>query len=413
MKAVGVLALVAVFLAVVAPVYTTETPPRVASELTVSQMQRIYEPTALPRAKQDPIRSYAELTMSKMSLDQKIRSLLMLSYPGTDVEGAQFFMATFQPGGFILMPSNIGGSPDEVKAFTTALSSDAQLPVLIATDEEGGDVVRLPWDDLPGASQLRDEAPSQTFDVFQQRAQLLSQTGVTVNFGIVADIGSDPSSFIFGRTFGSDASAVSERVAAAVAGEARTVESTLKHFPGHGSVAGDSHSSIPQTTMTYPEWLSSDAVPFEAGMKQGADLLMFGHLSYSAVDTTPASLSAKWHSIARNDLGFTGVMVTDDLTMLQDSAEVEYADASQNAVRALQAGNDLLLYVLGADPLAEGVDIDAIVQAISTAVQSGTISEKQLEASVIRVLSLRRTSVAGADKWQPPCDLSCFIYPAP
>jgi beta-N-acetylhexosaminidase len=162
------------------------------------------------------------------------------------------------------------------------------------------------------------------------------------------------------------------------------VFSTLKHFPGHGVAPGDSHSSIPGTGMGHDEWRATHALPFEAGIDAGAELVMFGHLRFDAVDPAPATLSARWHEILRDELGFEGVAVTDDLSMLEHSGEAEFADPVENAVRALEAGNDLLLYV---GPL----DVDATVDAVTDAVEAGRIPEERLDSAARRVLELRHS----------------------
>lgn len=116
-------------------------------------------------------------------------------------------------------------------------------------------------------------------------------------------------------------------------------------------------------------------------------MVMFGHLSYTSVDSVPASLSARWHQILRSDLGFTGVAVTDDMLMLQDSGLPEYADQSANAERAVSAGNDILLY-------DSAIDMAPPIARLTAAVQSGRISEAQIDTSVVRVLTLQR------EQWQ-------------
>src|SRR5690606_27031445 len=140
-----------------------------------------------------------------------------------------------------------------------------------------------------------------------------------------------------------DAASVSARVAEAVAGERGIVLSTLKHFPGHGGAPGDSHRLIPMTDMSVDAWRANEAPPFQAGIDAGAELVMMGHLRYTAVDDAPASLSPAWYRILRDELGFTGVAVTDDLTMLEASGDPAYADPTANGVAALAAGADLLL----------------------------------------------------------------------
>ena len=355
----------------------------------------------------NPVSVYATTVLGGMTLEEKIRSLLMLSHPGTDPATQQAFMASHRAGGFILMGNNVPSSPSELQSLTTALSLDPQLPALVAIDEEGGFVTRLPYDGFAGANTLRDEGPAATLVAFSGRAELLKSVGVNVNFGIDADVTGDPQSFIFDRTFGNTPEEAAPRVAEAVNGERSLVASTLKHFPGHGSTTGDSHISIPATGMSLDQWRGTDAVPFVAGIAAGAPLVMFGHLAFTAVDAASASLSPAWHAILRDEFGFTGIIITDDMTMLQASGLPEFSDPVENAIAAMAAGNDMLLYVLAADPSIDGIDPEAIVAGLVTAVESGRIPESQVDASALRVLALRRSFAPEALTWLPPCPAPC------
>ncbi len=315
-------------------------------------------------------------------------SVIMASISGTDAGALRGLMEAAELGGFIVMGSNVPGTPDELAALTTALAVDPEFPPLIAIDEEGGVVTRLPWDEFAGADTLRFAAPDETEAAFRARADLLTASGLNVNFGVVADVTSDPNSFIYLRTLGDDPDAAATRVAAAVAGE-RTGEiaTTLKHFPGHGAAPGDSHLTIPQSDTTLEQWRASDALPFTAGIDAGAELLMFGHLRYTQVSAAPASLAPEWYDIARDEFGFDGVIVTDDLGMLQASGEVEFQDPVTNVVAALRAGADLALVVVGMD--AESVA--SVVDGVTAAVESGTLPPERLREAAIRCAELRLT----------------------
>ncbi|TIH36320.1 glycoside hydrolase family 3 N-terminal domain-containing protein [Subtercola vilae] len=328
---------------------------------------------------------YARTRMHSMSLVDKVSLLFMVQVAGTDPAPMQAYLAANRPGGFLLLGSNVPATADALAAQLSGVGTATGLSPLISIDEEGGDVARLGQDTFPGADQLKSMPVQATTDAFTQRAALLTAAGVSVNFGTVADVTANPSSFIFDRVLGTDPAAASERVAASVAAENDSVFSTLKHFPGHGETTGDSHTSIPSTEVTLDRWQIQDAPPFVAGISAGAGLVMFGHLSYSSVDTAPASLSLRWHQILRDDLHFTGVAVTDDMLMLQDSGLPQFADPSANAVAAVAAGNDLLLY-------DSAIDMAPPVAAIVAAVQAGTISEQQIDASATRVLQLQRVA---------------------
>jgi beta-N-acetylhexosaminidase len=327
----------------------------------------------------------AATRVAAMSLTEKAASVVMGHIPTTDPAAAAAYMSERGLGGFILMGANIPADEGALRTLTAAMTPDAAFPPLLAVDQEGGDVSRLRWDALPAGRTLKAAAPEETRDAFAGRAALVGRAGIGVNFGVVADVTDDPGMFIYRRALGTDPSGAGERVAAAVVGEHGQAMSTLKHFPGHGAAAGDSHAGIPATGESLAEWRSSDAVPFAAGIDAGAELLMFGHLRYSAVDSAPASLSAEWHRIAREELGFTGVSVTDDLGMLQASGEAAYTDPVANAVAALAAGNDLVLSVMFTDAGTAGRIVDGIIAAV----EAGTLPADRLDEAATRVAALR------------------------
>lgn len=354
----------------------------------------------------DPLAADARRRLSAMTLTEKISSLLMLHQPGTDAAALGSFAADNGLGGLILMGDNVPPAPEDLGALTSALSADAALPLVIGIDQEGGEVDRLRNDAAPGAEALRPQPVQATEDAFRSRGALLRSAGISVNFGIVADVTADPNSFLYGRVLGTDPAAASVRVAAAVAGERGRVLSTLKHFPGHGAAPGDSHRSIPSTGLGYRDWLSEVAPPFTAGIEAGAQVVMFGHLAYPAVDARPASLSPAWHTILRRTLGFTGIAITDDLLMLQDTGLAEYADPTENAIEAIAAGNTMLLYVTPADPARVGIVIPALIAGIAGAVESGRITEAQLDDAAYRLLVVRR-GLAVRSAHGDPCGVDC------
>ena len=336
----------------------------------------------------------AEMLVDRMTTAQQAASIVMGHIPTTDAAALSAYMAQGL-GGFILMGANIPATDAELATLTASLTVDPELPPLIAIDQEGGIVSRLPADEYAASTTLKSLPVADTAAAFSARAALVAKSGITVDFGTVADVTADPSSFIYGRALGTDPQSSAERVAAATAAQEPVVASTLKHFPGHGAAPGDSHHAIPSTAETLDEWRAKDAVPFVAGIDAGASLLMFGHLAYTSVDPAPASLSARWHEIARDELGFDGVIVTDDLGMLQSSGLPEYADPVSNAVTAVAAGTDLVLMIAGstADTAPE------IVAGITAAVDSGALPAERLADAATRVMALRLQSSAASAEW--------------
>jgi len=340
-------------------------------------------PRVVPIDSAAPERQYSADRLTTMTLEDKIRSMIMVHIPGLDAGRIASETAALGAGGVILMGNNIPSPVDSLAAATQLIKGEAGLPLLVATDQEGGIVRRIQTDQAPAADELRTMPVESSREAFAARAQLLNSLGVSINFGIVADVTSDPQSFIFERTLGSTAADAAPRVAAAVTGERGLVLSTVKHFPGHGISPGDSHVSIPSSSIGIDEWRSVHAPPFAAAIEAGAELVMMGHLQLDAVDPQPASLSPAWISILREELGFDGIIITDDMLMLERSGRAELADTVQNSVRAVAAGNSMLLYV-GA------VDVAAIVEAIAASVRGGDIPESMIDDAAQLLLETRR-----------------------
>lgn len=336
--------------------------------------------------------------VAALSLREKAASLVMGHIPTTDPAALTAYMAQDGIGGFILMGANIPPTEAELRALTDALTDSGSLPPLIAVDQEGGDVARLAWDAFPSALTLKDAPADATRDAFAGRAALLERAGIGVNFGVVADVTPDPAMFIYRRELGTTPAASSERVAAAVVGEGTAVMSTLKHFPGHGAAPGDSHGGIPTTPKTRSEWDAADAAPFAAGIDQAAPILMFGHLAYTSIDAQPATLSAEWHRIAREDLGFDGIAITDDLGMLQGSGIPAYADPVANAVAAIAAGNDMVLAVAYSTPESAARIVDGLVAAV----EAGALAESRIDEAAARVAKAR-IGLAASGRAMLPC----------
>lgn len=336
-----------------------------------------------------PMHTYVDDAMKHMSLEEKVANLFIFHTSGTNTETLHNYMRVHKPAGLIFMGDNIPEETSRLTTLTDSLTLDKKLPAFTAIDEEGDTVKRLSDDTYAGAETLRNQPPEDTKDAFVQRSHLLKGHGFNLNFGIVADVTNDQNSFIYPRVLGTTPDAAAERVKAAVEGSAGITLSTIKHFPGHGETSEDSHVSIPSAGTTYDDWKKRVATPFKAGVDAGADLLMFGHLRYSEVDETPASLSRKWHDIARNELGFQGIIVTDDMLMLQDSGEEAFVDPVKNAVSALEAGSELLLYVLDHGSDTTKIDPQTLIQGVVSAVENETISEEQLNETVKKLLITR------------------------
>ncbi|MEL5990289.1 glycoside hydrolase family 3 N-terminal domain-containing protein [Microbacterium phosphatis] len=347
-----------------------------------SAAPRPAEATAAAPASRDEIATVlARAIVDDMSAQERAATVVMGTVGGTDPLPLEAYLADSGLGGFILMGSNVPPSEDALRALTDAMDGDdGTLPPLLATDQEGGTVSRLAWDTAPAGAALQAQPVDAARAAFAARGSLLERAGISVNFGVIADVGSATSGFIRPRALGADAAAAADRVAAAVKGEKGHVLSTLKHFPGHGAAPGDSHHAIPETDLPLDRWRVEHAPPFQAGIDAGAELVMTGHLRFTAVDDAPASLSPEWYRILRDDLGFDGVAITDDLGMLLSSGEERYADPVRNAVTAISVGADMALMVAGSNAGTAPAMAAAIAEEVAP---------DRLEEAATRVVTLR------------------------
>lgn len=352
-------------------------------------------PAGVPPVDKKPAGSSTQTTdrtsqiIAGMSLRDKASAMFIFHTPGTDPETLKQYLDTYKLAGIMFSGDNVPPTIQQLRAQTDALRADNPVPPLIAIDQEGDTVKRLSSDTFAGALTLDSLPPNATKTAFSGRSGLLRRAGINLNFGIVADVTADPNSFIFRRVLGTTPTAASLRVAAAVEGSKGKTLTTLKHFPGHGQTTANSHTSIPATAISRAAWQAADAGPFEAGIQAGADLVMTGQLRYSAVDQKPASLSKAWIDILRTQLGFKGTVITDDMIMLLDSGEADYTNAVTNAVAAIAAGNDLVLYVLDHGAANTKIAPNVLIDGVVAAVKDGRLSENQLNQSLARTIALR------------------------
>lgn len=317
-------------------------------------------------------------------------------------------VAKYRLGGVILVrrasddptaatnPTSNVGSPAQVRKFTdglrkSAASLPARVPLMIGVDQEHGTVTRirdgvtrLPTAMAFGAA----DDPALTEQASAVSGAELAALGVDVDFAPDADVLGGPGNTVIGsRSFGSDPTAVARQVAAAVRGYQSTgVATALKHFPGHGHTDVDSHQAIPVLGQDRAALERDDLVPFRAGIEAGSRLVMSGHLDAEAIDPgTPASLSHKvLTDLLRGQLGFTGLVVTDGLDM---KALTDKYPAGEVAVRAVLAGNDLLLLP---------PNVQAAQQALLGALKSGRLPRARAVEAVTRILTVKLTSKPAA-----------------
>ncbi|MDT0304723.1 glycoside hydrolase family 3 N-terminal domain-containing protein [Streptomonospora wellingtoniae] len=254
-------------------------------------------------------------------------------------------------GAVLYFAHNLADDPARLSAELRSLRPD----LLTASDEEGGRVSRLHAAGTssnpcphPGHGELGRGSPDRTRRAAAAMGRELAAAGIGAALAPVADLASDPRNTVIGdRSFGADPKPVAAHTAAFVEGlHAAGVAAAAKHFPGHGDTATDSHLGLPVVTADAATLRSRELVPFSAAVAAGTDMVMTGHLAVPALDTAPASVSARCYELLREGLGFEGVAVTDALDMRGLSAHTGAADRIQGvalgAAAALAAGADLL-----------------------------------------------------------------------
>ena len=260
----------------------------------------------------------------------------------------------------------------------------ASIPMLIGVDEEGGTVARVSAN--PEFRSERFSSPQTLYaqggldaivaDTVEKDA-LLHSLGINVNFAPVADLSTDPEDFIYPRTLGQDVQKTAEYISRVVSQmEADGMGSVLKHFPGYGPNV-DTHTGSALDDRPLEQFRAEDFLPFQAGIQAaqgGSTAVLVSHKIMAAVDQTlPASLSPAVHQLLREELGFQGVILTDDLAM---DAAVAYEQAHSPAVLALLAGNDMVVTT----------DFTAQIPQVLEALNEGVLTMESIDASVGRVL---------------------------
>lgn len=337
------------------------------------------EPQTEEPVPEDPI----QVLLDGMTLEQKVGQLFFARGSG---EMAQTDAMAYGLGGVLLFSSDFTGkSADEVRAMTVALAAGPKIPALIGVDEEGGTVVRVSRSTL-----LREQPFASPGSIYRQggldaladdtddKCNFLQNLGITVNFAPVCDVTSNPADFMYARAIGADAQTTAQAIAAIVARmKADQIGSVLKHFPGYGNNS-DTHTTGTVDERPKEQFEQKDLIPFAKGIAAGADAVLVSHVTVTCFDAdNPASLSAEVHRVLREELGFSGVIITDDLAM---AAVSDGADPAELAVRAIEAGNDMMITS----------DYATQFPALIEAVQTGRITTQTLDHAVYRVLKWKQ-----------------------
>jgi len=334
------------------------------------------EQPAVPRPSPSIAAQQAPATAAALSLDEAVGAVIMAGFQGplTDAVLADWRQRRF--GGLLVVNLNANATSGAAMSDLISRVRAAQgRRLLAATDQEGGQIC-VALAEVPCLAMPVD-GPGST-----RMAAALRAVGFDVDLGPVADVCPGPASYMWGRCYGTDPAAVSQAVGAAVDGiHAGHELAAAKHFPGHGSANGNSHEELPSVAADLATLQARDWPPFKAAVAHGVDFVMLGHLSVPALSSGgPSSLSPVTVQRLRQDVGFQGPIISDDLEM---QAVTDSVPTPEAAIDFLLNGGDLVM-------IAHNLGVaDAVFDAIKAAVLSGRLPRERLDQAVAALDALR------------------------
>ena len=337
--------------------------------------------------------SLVDETLAGMTLHEKVCQMMFVTpeeltgEDGVTVAGdaTRQALENYPVGGIVYFAKNLE-SQDQVKEMIDNSQKDSSIGLFVATDEEGGVVNRLM--DTVGTTYIgsmyyyKDDGDETAYENAYTIANDMSALGFNLDFAPVADVWSNPDNTVIGeRAYSDDYALAAELVGNAVKGfNDGGVMCTLKHFPGHGDTAEDSHYSSAYVHRTKEEIMADEMQPFRSGIEAGAEFVMVGHLIVPDIDEVPATLSYKIATgILRDELKFEGVAITDSFEMESIADNYSVDDA---VVMSVKAGMDMIL---------QPKDMASAVNSIEQAVADGELSEDRIDESVRRILTLKES----------------------
>ena len=337
--------------------------------------------------------SLVDETLVGMTLHEKVCQMMFVTpeeltgEDGVTVAGdaTRQALENYPVGGIVYFAKNLE-SQDQVKEMIDNSQKYSSIGLFVATDEEGGVVNRLM--DTVGTTYIgsmyyyKDDGDETAYENAYTIAIDMSALGFNLDFAPVADVWSNPDNTVIGeRAYSDDYAQAAELVGNAVKGfNDGGVMCTLKHFPGHGDTAEDSHYSSAYVHRTKEEIMADEMQPFRSGIEAGAEFVMVGHLIVPDIDEVPATLSYKIATgILRDELKFEGVAITDSFEMESIADNYSVDDA---VVMSVKAGMDMIL---------QPKDMASAVNSIEQAVADGELSEDRIDESVRRILTLKES----------------------
>lgn len=329
-------------------------------------------------------------SLNMMNLEEKIGQLIIAGFEGKEInESAKLLISQYKVSGFILFARNIENAEQTKKLLNDLKDENAsnQHALFLAIDEEGGRVSRLPseYQKLPSALEVGNKGNK---EIAQSLGRLLGlrvkSIGFNLNFAPILDIYSNPQNTVIGdRAFGKTAQVVIDSALnVAQAMRESGVIPVVKHFPGHGDTSIDSHLTLPKVEKNLQELKLFELKPFQAAIEEDIEMIMVAHILYRQIDSEkPATMSSKIiEDILRKDMGYEGVVVSDDMTMGAITEEFSLEEAS---LEFIKAGGDIALICHGEENTINTIN------RIKKAVEDGELSMEELDRKLYRILKLK------------------------
>ncbi len=345
-------------------------------EMSVNSKQQIKE------SKKLGIVDQIALQVNKMSLDQKIGQMLIVGFENNYLDDhIQKMIKEYHIGGINLFRRNVKDR-NQIQQLTARLQKISTIPLFIATDQEGGDVIRFNFlEELTPQIKIKDA--EQARQIAFSRATELREIGINMNFSPVLDYVSNNKSYLYNRTFGVDPGNIGNLGNAMIKGYiGGKVVPVAKHFPGYGNLLRDPHTNQAKLTINEKE-LQINLIPFQKVIATNSSniAIMTAHIVVPNIDTKPATLSSTFITeILRKQFGFNGVIITDDMEMVSAGNLT-----SQSSLNAIIAGADMIISTYTPQKQIE------IFDRIKKAVLEKEISEKRIDESIMRILTLKST----------------------
>ncbi len=317
--------------------------------------------------------------LKELTQEERIGQILLVRYPDSDAKAIEA-LKKYHFGGYVFFERDFKDKTEaQVKKMIEDVQKKANVPLLTAVDEEGGTVTRVSSN--PNLVSEKFKSPRELyqaggFDKIREdtinKSKILKNLGLNLNLAPVVDVSTNSTDYMYNRTLGEDTTKTATFAKTVIEASKNTgVSYTLKHFPGYGN-NNDTHTGSVLDDRPYDDIIAFDIPPFKAGIDVGAEAVLVSHNTVENMDANlPASLSPSVHNLLRNELDFTGIIITDDLAMGATSS------IDEKELKAILAGNDLIITT----------DYEESINTIKAGLLDGTISQSQIDKLAFRVLA--------------------------